>query len=57
MLPDDGEVTPTPEWFFALLMTHVVPVVLLFAVAGTVLGVLVKAVSTAVRRTLGERQH
>ena len=50
--------TPTPEWFLDLLMTHVVPVVLLFMVGGTVLGLLVKAMRTAARHALeGGRQR
>ena len=42
--------TPTPEWFFGLMMTQVVPVVVLFMIAGTVLGLIVKGLRTGARR-------
>lgn len=49
---DLGEVTPTPEWFLGLMMTQVVPVVVLFMVAGAALGLIVKAMRTAARRAM-----
>ena len=44
--------TPTPEWFFGVMMAQVVPVVVVFMVAGAVLGLLVKGLRTGARRVV-----
>ena len=44
---------PTPEWFLGLMLTQVVPVVVLFMVAGAILGLLMNGLRSAARRAVG----